>query len=156
MEYIRHQHLCLLSKNPKVALVEGFEFVNLGYNMIKDLRTTIDWKNKLIRFEKSSAGETIENDSLEENLGETNTFTGWYGGKVRKVLVANDEMYLQRGGAAKLKLVPINGDLYKTTHNVPIMNELPNVRFERDKEDQVIGLTFIYKDGREDFVKKYL
>ena len=73
-----------------------------------------------------------------------------------RCILENDEMYLQRGGAAKLKLVLINGDLYKMTHNVPIMNELPNVRFERDKEDQVIGLTFIYKDGREDFVKKDL
>ena len=40
------------------------------------------------------------------------------------------------------------------TLNMPVANELPNVRFERNADEQVTGLTFIYKDGKEEYVKK--
>ena len=35
-----------------------------------------------------------------------------------------------------------------------IGNELPNVLFIKNAGNKVIGLTFIFKDGRENFVKK--
>ena len=38
-------------KDPVVNLVEGFKFVNLGYQVFKDLKITIDKKNNLIKFE---------------------------------------------------------------------------------------------------------
>lgn len=56
--------------------------------------------------------------------------------------------------AAKLKLEKIKDDLYKMLFDLPVMNELPNVRFERDENNKVTGLTFIFKDGREEFMKK--
>jgi len=140
--------------NPSVKLVEKFEYANLGYAVIKDLRTTIDRKNNLIKFEKSSV---IKELGKEDNLkkGKTNDFTGWYGDKVRQVIIENGEMYLERAGN-RLKLVFIAKDMYKMVFSVPTDNELPNIMFNRDDSGLVNGLTFQYKDGRKDFVKKKL
>lgn len=139
-------------ENPEVVLVEAFEYANLGYAVVKDLRTTIDRKNNLIKFEKPSSGipqiKTVVNASRVSN-----EYIGWYGRKVRQVVVEDGELYLKRG-QSKLKLVPIKKNLYKMVYHTPVNNELPNVRFERDEVDKVNGLTFIFKDGREDFVKK--
>lgn len=41
----------IIYKDPVVNLVEGFEYVNLGYQVFKDLKITIDKKNNLIKFE---------------------------------------------------------------------------------------------------------
>lgn len=136
-------------RNPEVNLVENFEYVNLGYQFFRDTRITIDRKNHLIKFERSSKKVT------QDNLGESNGYLGWYGGHVREILVENDEMYLKRGDGPRLKLDRISEDLYKMTfNNAAVMNELPNVRFEKDDLGKVIGLTFIFEDGREDFVNK--
>ena len=56
--------------------------------------------------------------------------------------------------APKLKLVKVKDDEYKMVFNMPVRNELPDVRFERDETNKVTGLTFVFKDGRKDFVKK--
>lgn len=139
-------------KNPEVNLVENFKFVNFGYQILKNLRTTIDRKNSLIKFEKLSS--TIANAKKDEYRGEENDFTGWYGGNVRRVLIEHGEMLLQRGSAPKLKLVKNGQDIYDMVFHMPVRNSLPQVRFERDKSHKVTGLTFVYKDGKEEFVKK--
>ncbi|MDH3267431.1 MAG: retroviral-like aspartic protease family protein [Ignavibacteria bacterium] len=139
-------------RNPGIHLVEGFLYANVGYRILKDLKTTIDKKNNLIKFEKSSS--TNINETNEDYHAEENEFTGLYGGGVRRVLIENGEMYLQRGNAPKLKLVKIKEDIYEMVFSMPVNNELPNVRFERDESDNVTGLTFMYLDGREEFVEK--
>jgi len=138
--------------NPEVSLVEDFHFVNLGYQIFKDLSITIDKKNNLIKFEKLTTARIINNN--EEILGEQNEYTGWYDGHVRKIFIENGEMYLQRGGSSKLKLVNIGDDKYEMVFNMPVRNELPIIRFDRNESNIVVGLTFVFKDGREDFVKK--
>ena len=138
--------------NPDVNLIEGFQFVNLGYHIIKDLRITIDNKNNLIRFEKSSS--KIGNEDNEKYSGEQNDYTGWYGDHTRKIFIENGEMYLQRVDAPKLKLVKIGNDRFEMVFDMPVKNELPVVNFERDKTNQVNGLKFVFEDGREEFVQK--
>jgi len=138
--------------NPELNLIEGFQFVNLGYLIIKDLRITIDKKNNLIRFEKSSS--TIGNEDRAKYSGERNDYTGWYGDHTRKIFIENEEMYLQRGGAPKLKLVKIGKDRFEMVFDMPVKNELPVVNFERDETKQVTGLKFVFEDGREEFVQK--
>jgi hypothetical protein len=139
-------------KNPDVNLVEGFQFVNLGYRIIRDLRITIDKKNNLIKFEKlTSAIDKKGNQGQQEKK---NDYTGWYGDHARKIFKEDGEMYLQRGAAPKLKLVKIGEDKFEMVFNMPVKNELPIVRFERDETNNVVGLTFVFKDGREDFVQK--
>ena len=138
--------------NPEVNLLEGFQFVNLGYLIFKDLKITIDNKNNLIRFEKSSS--TTGNEDRGEYSGEQNDYTGWYGDHARKIFIENGEMYLQRGGASKLKLVKISKDKFEMVFDMPVKNELPVVNFERNETNQVIGLKFVFVDGREDFVQK--
>jgi len=142
----------IVYRNPDIHLVEDFPYVNVGYQILKDLKTTIDKNNSLIKFEKSSL--TNINETNEDYYAEENELTGLYGGGERKVLIENGEMYLQRGNAPKLKLVKIKEDIYEMVFNMPVMNELPNVRFERDESDNVTGLTFMFQDGREEFVEK--
>ncbi len=138
--------------NPDVLLIEGFPFVNLGYQVLKDLRITMDTKNNLIKFDKPTSIKSIEPN--EEIAGETNDYTGWYGGHERKVFIEKEHLFLQRGGAPKLELIIVEEDVYKMVFNMPVRNELPNVRFERDGTNKVNGLTFLFEDGREEFVKK--
>lgn len=63
-------------------------------------------------------------------------------------------MFLQKGDASKRKLVKLDENLYKVIFPMPVMNELPNIRFEKNADNKVVGLNFLFKDGREDFVKK--
>ena len=139
-------------RNPEIHLVEGFRYINLGYQILKDLKTTIDMKSNLIKFEKSTSVLT-EKTINKEVQGEENEYTGWYGNHERKIFLENGELYLQRQNAPKLKLVKINEDEYEMVFNMPVMNELPNIRFVRD-ENKVIGLKFVFKDGKEEFVIK--
>ena len=138
--------------NPDLNLVKGFQFVNIGFSIIKDLRITIDKKNNLIKFEKSSSATEINDD--EEYLGDQNDYTGWYGDHTRKIFIESGKVYLQRGAAPKLKLAKIGKDKFEMVLDMPVKNELPIVHFERDETNKVTGLKFVFKDGREDFVKK--
>ncbi len=142
----------IIYKNPQVNLVEGFAYVNLGYQILKDLRTTIDRKNSLIKFEKLSSA--IAKTEKEDLQSEKSDLAGWYGGHKRKIFLENGQLFLQRGSAPKLKLVKVKDDEYKMVFSMPVRNELPNVRFERDETNEVTGLTFVLKNGRKDFVKK--
>lgn len=139
-------------KNPDINLVEGFQFVNLGYQVFQDLKITIDKKNNLMKFEKSDLVAGRRKD--EEYKGGKNEYAGWYGGHERKIFIENGEMYLQRGSAPKIKLVMVKDDEYEMTFNMKVRNELPNVRFERDNGGNLTGLTFIFRDGRTEFVEK--
>ena len=140
-------------QNPDVNLIEDFVFVNLGYQILSDLRTTIDQKNGLIQFEQSLSTNDEPGGAVED-WEEENDFTGWYDGRERKIFMEDGELHLQRGNAPKLKLVEINADEYEMVFDQPVNNELPDVRFERDDTGQVVGLTFIFDDGREEFVDK--
>jgi len=46
-------------------------------------------------------------------------FSGWYGGHKRKVFLENGQLFLQRGGAPKLKLVKVKDDEYKMVFSMP-------------------------------------
>ena len=56
----------------------------------------------------------------------------------------------------KLILVLIENNLYKIelTGGMKPMNELPNIRFERNDQNKIIGLSFVHDDGKEEFVRK--
>ena len=128
------------------------EYVNIGYQLLKDLKVTIDQKNKLIQFSKSKPANTDEGKTQE------NDYLGILGryGSVRSITLENNIYYIQRDGSLKLKLVEVSDNLFagKLPAGMRAKNELPKIRFERDDSDRVIGLTFIYPSGREDFVKK--
>ena len=63
-------------------------------------------------------------------------------------------MCLQRGNGPILKLENIKKDYYQLTFPQPTANELAKVRFERDNFGKVSGFTFVFSDGREEFVEK--
>lgn len=138
--------------NPDVNLIEGFQFVNVGFNIIKDMRITIDKKNSLMKLEKSTSVNA--NEDKEENSGEQNDYTGWYGDHTRKIFIENGEMHLQRNRAPKLKLVKVGEDKFEMVLDMPVKNELPAINFVRDEMKNVTGLKFVFKDGREDYVQK--
>jgi len=79
------------------------------------------------------------------------SFVGTYGNE-RHVRI-DDEGFLtyKRDGGVDLRLEKIEGDLYKLTLSNPNMrlaNELPNVRFERDANNKITGITLVFEDGR--------
>ncbi len=143
-------------KNPSVHLIENFEFVNIGYQVYKDLQITVDRKNSLVLFQKSSSQSPAVAEREVQANEEVNEFTGSYDNKVRQVFIEDGQMYIQRTGGQKLSLVKIEGELFKMEFTQPVRNELPNVRFERNEQGMVKGLTYVFKDGREDYIKKDL
>lgn len=71
----------------------------------------------MIKFEKlSSAIRRIEKENPQS---EKSDFSGWYGGHKRKVFLENGQLFLQRGGAPKLKLVKVKDDEYKMVFSMP-------------------------------------
>jgi hypothetical protein len=63
-------------------------------------------------------------------------------------------MYLKRKEGPKIKLEPIKKDYYKMKFSMPTANELPDVRFERNSNQEITGITFVFSNGKEDFSKK--
>lgn len=143
----------LVYKSPEVNLIEGFEFVNLGFQFFNQSIIKIDRSNNLLKIEKSTSN-TKEVKTFTELNSKLNEFTGWYGGKARSVFVENGQLYLKRIGGPKIKLELIKKDYYKMKFSMPTANVLPNVQFERNSSQQIIGLTFVHADGKKDFSKK--
>jgi hypothetical protein len=143
----------LVYKSPEVNLIEGFEFVNLGFQFFNQSKITIDRINRLLKIEKSSPIIKEAND-FATTASESNEYTGWYGGKVRNIFLENGQLYLKRNGGPKIKLELIKKDYYKMKFSMPTANELPNVQFERNASQQITGLTFVHSDGKKDFSKK--
>jgi len=102
---------------------------------------------------KQAQGNVTVKANEKLGNGKTNDFTGKYE-EGRFIYLEDDgEMYLQRTNF-KLKLTKIDKDYYKMVYSIPVNNELPNVRFVRDSSGKVIGINFVFKDGRKDFKKK--
>ena len=127
-------------------------YVNIGFQVLKDLKVTIDQSNQLIRFEKCQAKNKGDAVTLQDD---PKGITGRYGG-VRSITLENGVYFSQRDGSLKLKLVKVGDNLYEVRlpEGMRAKNVLPKFRFDRDDSRRVIGLTFIYPDGKEEFVKK--
>lgn len=138
----------IVFNDPTIQLVEGFPVVNMGFGFLSEVIVTIDGKNGLIKFEKSS----VQTPQAKTPLA--SEYVGWYGGKVRQVLEEDGQLFIRRADGPKLKLDKIHDDYFKMTFPMPVANELPNVRFERATDETISGLTYVFGDGREDFVKK--
>jgi len=143
----------LVYKSPEVNLIEGFEFVNLGFQFFSQSKVTIDRLNNLLKIEKSSSS-IEESKDFTVTESESNEYTGWYGAKVRRVFLEDGQLYLKRVGGPKIKLEMIKKDYYKMKFSMPTANELPNVRFERNSSGEIIGVTFVLSNGKEDFSKR--
>ena len=137
----------------EVVLAEGFPVVNMGFDFLKQVVTIIDQQNSLIMFEPPMKVAPTVGIKAENDQGVTNEYTGSYGG-IRNILLEDGQLYVQRTGGPKLKLELIGKDYYKMTFSMPTVNELPNVRFERSSDGQIIGMTYVFADGKEDFAKK--
>ena len=143
----------MVYKSPEVNLIEGFEFVNLGFLFFNQSQITIDGLNNLLKIERSSSG-IREPEDLAVTKVESNEYVGWYGGQVRRVFLEDGQMYLKRKEGPKIKLEPIKKDYYKMKFSMPTANELPDVRFERNSNQEITGITFVFSNGKEDFSKK--
>ena len=143
----------MVYKSPEVNLIEGFEFVNLGFLFFNQSQITIDGLNNLLKIERSSSS-IREAEDLAATKVESNEYAGWYGGQVRRVILEDGQMYLQRKEGPKIKLELVKKDYYKMTFSMATANELPNVRFERNSNQEITGITFVFSNGKEDFSKK--
>ena len=143
----------MVYKSPEVNLIEGFEFVNLGFLFFNQSQITIDGLNNLLKIERSSSS-IREPEDLAATKVESNEYVGWYGGQVRRVFLEDGQMYLKRKEGPKINLEPIKKDYYKMKFSMPTANELPDVRFERNSNQEITGITFVFSNGKEDFSKK--
>jgi len=84
----------IVYKSPVVNLIEGFEFVNLGFQFFSQSKITIDRLNNLLKIEKSSSS-LEDSKNFNETESESNEFTGWYGEKVRRVFLEDGQLYLK-------------------------------------------------------------
>ena len=129
------------------------DFITIGYPTLNELSITIDQKNSLIKLEKSHPLEKTSKEGAKR--ADDHQFCGRYGG-VRSITFENGALYIQRDGSIKMKLVEAETHIYRPElpgGMVP-MNKLPGIRFEKDDQGNVIGLTFVHDDGREEFVPK--
>ena len=140
-------------ENPPVRLAEGFEFVNLGYGVINELRTTIDRKNSLIKFERVKRVHSGNKKEKPQVDAPSSPFSGTYEGE-RKIWVnESGKLVYQRPPAPMpLELVQIEGDLYevKIPTGVRAPMEIPNVLFVKNENKEIIAIELVYKDGRKD------
>ena len=148
-------------ENPQIGLVEGFEFANMGYQVIKDLRISVDRKNSLVMFEKSNAsrsrketGQSPKKRKLQDGLSTSNSspFSGSYEGD-RKVWVnSSNELVYQRASSPVLELILVEKNLYelKVPNGVRTPMEIPKVLFIKDSDGLVVELEFVYSDVRKD------
>lgn len=142
----------LVYKNPEIDLLDGIQYANIGYQILNDMVISLDVREHLISLERVDPDKLAEKMSSKSVAG--NEYTGYYGGGERRIFIENEVMYLQRGKSPKLKLVWIDENTYKMEFPMPVRNELPNVRFEKDLANGIKGLTFVFSDGREDFIAK--
>ena len=96
----------MVYKSPEVNLIEGFEFVNLGFLFFNQSQITIDGLNNLLKIERSSSS-IREPEDLAATKVESNEYVGWYGGQVRRVFLEDGQMYLKRKEGPKIQLEPI-------------------------------------------------
>lgn len=82
---------------------------------------------------------TISPDSLK-------SYTGTYGS--RSVLLENGQLYLQKTGGAKNKLIPMNKDLFSVEEK-----DFLRIKFER-KGEQITGITRLFDDGTAETSQK--
>ncbi len=144
----------IIYDSPDIILSErNSDKVNIGYQLLKDLSIIIDIQNELIQFEKIEVKNTVvtKEPKINNHVG----IVGRYGG-VRSITSEDGILYIQRDGSMKLMLVKTADNLYqgKLPEGLKAMNVLPKIRFENDSSGQIIGLTFIHQDGKEEFVKK--
>ena len=140
-------------KDPKVRLAEGYDYVNIGYGVINTLKISIDRKNSLIKFDEVNTFKQQNRKLLNKNSGQDSPLAGTYEGD-RRVWVneAGKLVYQRTPAPIALELILVEGDLYELTvpDGVRAPQEIPKVHFIRNKKDKIIGLTLVYKNGRED------
>lgn len=140
----------VIYKDAKIILAEGPKTANLGFGVLKNLRTTIDRKSNLIKFEKQER-PNIANE--KQTPIQSLTYSGIYEGD-RKISKNDNGDWVYRNAAAPidLKLVEIEKDLYemKIPEGVRAPIEIPKIQFIRNDKNLITSLAFIYKDGRKD------
>lgn len=140
----------VIYKDAKVILAEGPKIANLGFGVLKDLRTTIDRKSNLIKFKKQESSNTTNEMQIPI---QSSTYAGMYEGD-RKVSNNDNGDWIYRNAVnpIDLKLVQIKKDLYemKIPDGVRAPMETPKIKFIRNDKEMITGLSFIYKEGRVD------
>ncbi|MDC8004697.1 retropepsin-like aspartic protease [Aureisphaera galaxeae] len=140
-------------KNPHVRLAEGYKYVNIGYGVINQLRTTIDRKNSLIKFEKMTQTQGVNKVAKKDSGVPTSPYTGTYEGD-RKIWIddAGKLVYKRTPAPIPLEMVRVGVDLFemKIPDGVRAPQEIPRVQFNRNSAEQIVSITLVYKDGRKD------
>ncbi|MCE7994271.1 MAG: hypothetical protein HEP71_19950 [Roseivirga sp.] len=122
---------------------------NLWQQAVGDQKTEL----KAFLDELSKTSDTVEKTTNELDL---EVYTGAY--ELRKVLIDNNKLYLQRDGGPRLELKWLEKDLFQLMlpPNARSATVLPNVRFDRDEEMKITQLSFVKSDGTIESTAKKL
>lgn len=112
--------------------------------------STPEEQAQLTSYLKEVTKQLSTDSKTSEVNPELQKYVGKYGNE-RKVWIEDGTLNYQREGSVPLKLEQIEKDLYKLTlpmANARPANELPFVRFDRNSENHISGLTLVFDDGR--------
>lgn len=129
------------------ALLKARELI---LNKKIELASTPEEKSQLTSYLKDVTNLLTEDSIASEINPDLQNYVGEYGPE-RKIWIENGALNYQREDSIPLKLEQVEKDLYKLTlpmANARPANELPNVRFDRNSENEVTGLTLVFDDGR--------
>lgn len=145
--------------NPEVILAERWKYPNIGYGIIHNLRTTIDRKNSLIKFEQVD-DKPIKEERKKRVTSQSNqssTYVGEYDGNRKIFLNESGELSYQRAGMPiSLKLIKIEKDLFEMKVPEGVFNpqETPKIYFIRDRNKNISSIQFIYEERKDGPFKK--
>lgn len=122
-------------EKPVLILNDMMPQANMGVRMLRQMNLTFDLKNKLVKLVKFEPKESGSN-ALSE-------YAGSYAGDRLITVDANAQLYIQRPGGMRLKMVLIKPDTY-TVEKAPGAE----MKFERDSSGKIVAVNVTRGDGK--------
>lgn len=124
---------------PTVSFPAVSNNANIGASVLREFALTFDQKNKRLRLEKPVASKEAVRATAEE-LSALKSYTGRYGARI--ISLEGAELYLQRIGGPKLRLLLVSKDEF-TLEGVPAAR----LKFTRDEKGGVSELNVLNPSG---------
>ena len=130
---------------PTVTFPAIADVVNIGFKILHEFSLTFDQKNKRVELERpvvKAADATAATPSID-----VRDYVGAYG--KRTISAEGNDLYLQRQGGPKIKLVPAGKDEF-TVEPIPSAR----IKFVRDEKGKVLEVRILNPAGEWEVSKK--
>lgn len=133
---------------PVIRYAAVFQNANVGAGVLREFALTFDQKNKRVKWERAGEVVTLAPPTPPRqpptaaplSAAEAQSYAGTYG--PRTISVADGQLYLQRTGGPKLKLIRLNADEFG-------LEEVPaaRIKFTKDATGKVTELKVLNPAG---------